>query len=90
MFPDRVFTYGRSLGAAGGDAKTSGFRSFGYPRNPALGDMYAGHCLSGDVKCVHPVRTGIEGQTEVDTPKFIVESDATIVLPLIFDYVLGR
>ena len=25
-----------------------------------LGNMYAGHCISGDVKCVHTVRTGIE------------------------------
>ena len=29
------------------------------------------------------------GKLEVDTPKFIVESDATIVAPLIFAYVLG-
>ncbi|MBU2574012.1 MAG: deoxyhypusine synthase family protein [Elusimicrobia bacterium] len=26
----------------------------------------------------------------VDTPRFVIESDATIVAPLIFDYVLGR
>ena len=25
-----------------------------------LGNMYAGHCISGDVKNVHTVRTGIE------------------------------
>ena len=25
-----------------------------------LGNMYAGHCISGDVKKVHTVRTGIE------------------------------
>ncbi len=132
-----------------------------------LGNMYAGHCISGDVKKVHTVRTGIEymmelaewytattaeaplgffqigggiagdfpicvvpmlhqdlqrehvplwayfcqisdsttsygsysgavpnekitwGKLGVDTPKFIVESDATIVAPLIFAYVLG-
>jgi deoxyhypusine synthase len=30
------------------------------------------------------------GKLEEDTPKFIVESDATIVAPLIFAYVLGR
>ena len=29
------------------------------------------------------------GKLDVDTPKFIVESDATIVAPLIFAYVLG-
>lgn len=29
------------------------------------------------------------GQAAADTPKFIVESDATIVAPLIFAYVLG-
>lgn len=29
------------------------------------------------------------GKLEVDTPKFIIESDATIVAPLIFGYVLG-
>ncbi|HEV2423228.1 MAG TPA: deoxyhypusine synthase family protein [Terriglobia bacterium] len=132
-----------------------------------LGNMYAGHCISGDVKNVHTVRTGIEymmelaewytqttarsplgffqigggiagdfpicvvpmlhqdlqrenvplwayfcqisdsttsygsysgavpnekitwGKLGVDTPKYIVESDATIVAPLIFSYVLG-
>lgn len=132
-----------------------------------LGNMYAGHCISGDVKKVHTVRTGIEymmelaewytettaktplgffqigggiagdfpicvvpmlhqdlqrnnvplwayfcqisdsttsygsysgavpnekitwGKLGIDTPKFIVESDATIVAPLIFAYVLG-
>ncbi|MEO9477350.1 MAG: deoxyhypusine synthase family protein [Cyclobacteriaceae bacterium] len=29
------------------------------------------------------------GKLDVDTPKFIVESDATIVAPLIFGYILG-
>ena len=29
------------------------------------------------------------GQARVDTPRFIIESDATIVAPLIFAYVLG-
>ena len=138
-----------------------------------LGNMYAGHCISGDVKNVHTVRTGIEYMTELagwytkhakklkngegsigffqigggiagdfpicvvpmlhqdlqrtgvplwgyfcqisdsttsygsysgavpnekitwgklagTTPKFIVESDATIVAPLIFSWVLGH
>ncbi len=136
-----------------------------------LGNMYAGHVISGDVKNVHTVRTGIEymmelaewytktskpmgslgnigffqigggiagdfpicvvpmlhqdlqreevplwgyfcqisdsttsygsysgavpnekitwGKLGVDTPKFIVESDASIVAPLIFSYILG-
>jgi deoxyhypusine synthase len=132
-----------------------------------LGNMYAGHCISGDVKNVHTVRTGIEYMMELaewytqttakaplgffqigggiagdfpicvvpmlhqdlqresvplwayfcqisdsttsygsysgavpnekitwgklgkDTPKFIIESDATIVAPLIFAYILG-
>jgi len=132
-----------------------------------LGNMYAGHCISGDLKNVHTVRTGIEymmelaewytnttaktplgffqigggiagdfpicvvpmlhqdlqrehvplwayfcqisdsttsygsysgavpnekitwGKLGVDTPKYIVESDATIVAPLIFAVVLG-
>jgi deoxyhypusine synthase len=132
-----------------------------------LGNMYAGHCISGDVKKVHTVRTGIEYMTELaewytattahsplgffqigggiagdfpicvvpmlhqdlrrehvplwayfcqisdsttsygsysgavpnekitwgklgeHTPKFIIESDASIVAPLIFAYVLG-
>jgi deoxyhypusine synthase len=132
-----------------------------------LGNMYAGHCISGDVKSVHTVRTGIEymmelaewytnttartplgffqigggiagdfpicvvpmlhqdlqreqvplwayfcqisdsttsygsysgavpnekitwGKLGVDTPKYIIESDATIVAPLIFAVVLG-
>lgn len=132
-----------------------------------LGNMYTGHVISGDVKNVHTVRTGIEYMTElarwyteasqarpigffqigggiagdfpicvvpmlhqdlqrtsvplwgyfcqisdsttsygsysgavpgekitwgklgVDTPGFIIESDATIVAPLIFAYVLG-
>ncbi|MFI3320944.1 MAG: deoxyhypusine synthase family protein [Rikenellaceae bacterium] len=30
------------------------------------------------------------GKLDIDTPKFIVESDATIVAPLIFSYVLGH
>lgn len=139
-----------------------------------LGNMYAGHCIAGDVKNVHTVRTGIEymttladwytktarplrrgrrgsigffqigggiagdfpicvvpmlhqdlrrtgvplwgyfcqvsdsttsygsysgavpnekitwGKLGADTPKFIVESDATIVVPLIFAWVLGQ
>ena len=132
-----------------------------------LGNMYAGHCISGDVKKVHTVRTGIEymmelaewytnttaktplgffqigggiagdfpicvvpmlhqdlqredvplwayfcqisdsttsygsysgavpnekitwGKLGADTPKYVIESDATIVAPLIFAYVLG-
>ena len=132
-----------------------------------LGNMYAGHCISGDVKNVHTVRTGIEymmlladwytdltaktplgffqigggiagdfpicvvpmlhqdlqresvplwayfcqisdsttsygsysgavpnekitwGKLGVETPKYIIESDATIVAPLIFAYILG-
>ena len=132
-----------------------------------LGNMYAGHCISGDVKNLHTVRTGIEYMMELaewytqttaktplgffqigggiagdfpicvvpmlhqdlqrddvplwayfcqisdsttsygsysgavpnekitwgklgrDTPKFIIESDATIVAPLMFAYILG-
>ena len=133
-----------------------------------LGNMYAGHCIGGDVKNVHTVRTGIEymmaladwytkvsaehsigffqigggiagdfpicvvpmlhqdlgrddvplwgyfcqisdsttsygsysgavpnekitwGKLGIDTPKFIVESDATIVAPLIFAWLLDQ
>lgn len=133
-----------------------------------LGNMYAGHCISGDVKNVHTVRSGIEGMITLarwysgtaprssvgffqigggiagdfpicvvpmlhqdlrmtgvplwgyfcqvsdsttsygsysgavpnekitwgklgpETPKHIVESDASIVAPLIFEYVLDR
>jgi deoxyhypusine synthase len=132
-----------------------------------LGNMYAGHCIAGDVKNVHTVRTGIEymmrladwyqdlaprssigffqigggiagdfpicvvpmlhqdlqrpevplwgyfcqisdsttsygsysgavpnekitwGKLGIDTPKFIIESDATIVAPLMFARILG-
>jgi len=132
-----------------------------------LGNMYAGHCISGDVKNVHTVRTGIEYMMELaewytnltartplgffqigggiagdfpicvvpmlhqdlqrenvplwayfcqisdsttsygsysgavpnekitwgklgeKTPKYIIESDASIVAPLVFAYVLG-
>jgi deoxyhypusine synthase len=132
-----------------------------------LGNMYAGHCITGDVKKVHTVRTGIEYMMELaewytettktaplgffqigggiagdfpicvvpmlhqdlqrehvplwayfcqisdsttsygsysgavpnekitwgklgeKTPKFIIESDASIVAPLVFAYVLG-
>jgi deoxyhypusine synthase len=132
-----------------------------------LGNMFASHCISGDIKNVHTVRTGIEymmalaawyeytaprqsigffqiaggiagdfpicvvpmlhqdlqrpniplwgyfcqisdsttscgsysgavpnekitwGKLAVDTPKFVIESDATIVAPLIFAYLLG-
>src|SRR6201994_3489294 len=131
-----------------------------------LGNMYAGHCISGDVEKVHTVRTGIEymmelaewytatapktpigffqigggiagdfpicvvpmlhqdlqrtevplwgyfcqisdsttsygsysgaipnekitwGKLAVDTPRYVIESDATIVAPLIFAYLL--
>jgi len=131
-----------------------------------LGNMYAGHCISGDVKSVHTVRTGIEymieladfytrtsaessigffqigggiagdfpicvvpmlhqdlqrtsvplwgyfcqisdsttsygsysgavpnekitwGKLGIDTPKHIIESDASIVAPLVFAYIL--
>ncbi len=133
-----------------------------------LGNMYAGHCISGDVKNVHTVRTGIEymmvladwyqanaegrgigffqigggiagdfpicvvpmlhqdlqredipvwsyfcqisdsttsygsysgavpnekitwGKLATDTPKFIIESDASIVAPLMFAMILGQ
>ncbi len=132
-----------------------------------LGNMYAGHCISGDVTNVHTVRTGIEYMTSlaewyaetsrkssigffqigggiagdfpicvvpmlrqdlqrkdtplwgyfcqisdsttsygsysgaipnekitweklsIDTPKYVIESDASIVAPLVFGYVLG-
>ncbi|MGQ9898191.1 MAG: deoxyhypusine synthase family protein [Acidobacteriota bacterium] len=132
-----------------------------------LGNMYTGHCISGDIKHVHTVRTGIEymielanwytetsatasvgffqigggiagdfpicvvpmlhqdlrrenvpvwgyfcqisdsttsygsysgavpnekitwGKLGVETPKFIIESDASIVAPLMFAYILG-
>jgi deoxyhypusine synthase len=132
-----------------------------------LGNMYAGHCITGDIKHVHTVRTGIEymielanwytetsvtasigffqigggiagdfpicvvpmlhqdlrrenvpvwgyfcqisdsttsygsysgavpnekitwGKLAVETPKFIIESDASIVAPLMFAYILG-
>lgn len=132
-----------------------------------LGNMYAGHCIAGDVQNVHTVRTGIEymielaewythsssdgtigffqigggiagdfpicvvpmlhqdlqrdnipvwsyfcqisdsttsygsysgavpnekitwGKLAVDTPKFVIESDASIVAPLIFAMVMG-
>ncbi|MDZ7706152.1 MAG: deoxyhypusine synthase family protein [Trueperaceae bacterium] len=132
------------------------------------GNMYAGHCLTGDIKNVHTVKTGIQymmmlaewytdtasdhsvgffqigggiagdfpicvvpmlhqdmqrsevpvwgyfcqisdsttsygsysgavpnekitwGKLSVDTPKFIVESDATIVAPLMFAYILDQ
>jgi deoxyhypusine synthase len=132
-----------------------------------LGNMYAGHCIAGDVRSVHTVRTGIEYMMEladwytrtalensigffqigggiagdfpicvvpmlrqdlqrkdtplwgyfcqvsdsttsygsysgaipnekitweklgIDTPKYVIESDAAIVAPLIFAYVLG-
>jgi len=30
------------------------------------------------------------GKLDVDTPSFVIESDATIVAPLIFNYVLGN
>jgi deoxyhypusine synthase len=132
-----------------------------------MGNMFAGHCITGDIKNVHTVRTGIEymtmladwytresegssigfyqigggiagdfpicvvpmlhqdlqragipvwgyfcqisdsttsygsysgavpnekitwGKLEATTPKFIVESDASIVAPLMFAYILG-
>ncbi len=132
-----------------------------------MGNMYAAHCIAGDIRNIHTVRTGIEymielaewytqmsaeasigffqigggiagdfaicvvpmlhqdlrrkdvpvwgyfcqisdattsygsysgaipnekitwGKLAVETPKFVIESDATIVAPLIFAYVLG-
>jgi len=30
------------------------------------------------------------GKLDVDTPKFMIESDATIVAPLVFAWVLGQ
>ncbi len=132
-----------------------------------LGNMYAAHCISGDVRAVHTVRTGIEymikladwytntsasssigffqiaggiagdfpicvvpmlhqdlqrehvprwgyfcqisdsttsygsysgavpnekitwGKLSLETPKYVIESDATIVAPLIFAWILG-
>ena len=36
-----------------------------------------------------PQRKITWGKLDVDTPKFIIESDATIVAPLIFAYLLG-
>ncbi len=132
-----------------------------------LGNMYAGHCIAGDIKNVHTVRTGIEymmsladwytsiaggsslgffqigggiagdfpicvvpmlrqdlarehtplwgyfcqvsdsttsygsysgaipnekitwEKLSIDTPKYVIESDASIVAPLVFAYVLG-
>ena len=30
------------------------------------------------------------GKLGADTPKFVIESDATIVAPLLFAYVLGQ
>jgi deoxyhypusine synthase len=133
-----------------------------------LGNMYAGHCISGDVKDVHTVRTGIEymmaladwyrqtsqhasigffqiaggiagdfpicvvpmlrqdlrletmplwgyfcqisdsttsygsysgaipnekitwEKLSINTPKYVIESDASIVAPLVFAYILGQ
>src|SRR5204863_10077991 len=39
-----------------------------------LGNMYAGHCISGDVKNVHTVRTGIEYM--MDLPEYYTRSSA--------------
>jgi len=30
------------------------------------------------------------GKLDIDTPKFMIESDATIVAPLVFAYILGQ
>src|SRR5204863_134876 len=98
-----------------------------------LGNIYAARCITGAIKNVQAIRSGIEymiqladwyrqtsndssigfcqigdsttsfgsysgavpnekitwGKLSVDTPKFIIESDATIVAPLIFAKVLG-
>ena len=38
-----------------------------------------------------PTRKITWGKLDVDTPKFVIESDASIVVPLVFGYVLdGR
>ena len=47
-----------------------------------LGNMYAGHCISGDVKNVHTVRTGIEYMMELaEWYTETTEEDAAWVLP---------
>jgi deoxyhypusine synthase len=40
-----------------------------------LGNMYSGHCISGDVKNVHTVRTGIEYM--IDLAEFYTQTSAT-------------
>lgn len=30
------------------------------------------------------------GKLDIDTPKYVIESDATIVAPLVFAYLLGQ
>ncbi|MCO6429898.1 MAG: deoxyhypusine synthase family protein [Deltaproteobacteria bacterium] len=44
----------------------------------------------GSYSGAHPNEKISWGKLDVDTPSFIIESDASIVAPLIFNYVLGR
>ena len=47
-----------------------------------LGNMYAGHCITGDVKKVHTVRTGIEYMMELaEWYTETTEEDAAGILP---------
>ncbi len=49
-----------------------------------LGNMYAGHCISGDVKKVHTVRTGIEYMMEL--AEWYTNLTATVVARVLPDW----
>ena len=61
-------------------------------RSPALGLLLPDQRFDDELRVVFRRRAEREdhvGKAGRDTPKFIIESDATIVAPLIFAYVLG-
>jgi deoxyhypusine synthase len=43
----------------------------------------------GSYSGAHPNEKITWGKLDINTPKFIIESDATIVAPLVFAYILG-
>ena len=59
-----------------------------------LGNIFVAHVSDsttsyGSYSGAVPGKKITWGKLDVDTPKYVIESDATIVAPLIFEYVLG-
>jgi len=57
--------------------------------DPTLGNIFSANVKMGRRRVFLPWGSS-RSPMAVDTPKFLVKSDATIVVPLIFAYVLGE